>query len=199
MIKPLVRLRWNILLGITTFVQLVFLARLGYNGIGALKVNNDFPRRFFEHQVSNTPVSFRLLFFSEGLKRCLGVGPTRSSTTSDTLTDSRSKLFHRVSYRSRRFTSYLLHLRHIRLVFSPSSIPPSTPPPRLLAAEANSVVQMLHDRFGQLVANKLLPYGLAEMNEPRLEHLKVWAGYRSESLSQVRSGEKSILIGYVLS
>lgn len=33
-------------------------------------------------------------------------------------------------------------------------------------------------------------YGLLEMGEKRLEGVKVWAGYRAESLSQVRFGEE---------
>ena len=52
--------------------------------------------------------------------------------------------------------------------------------------EATQVVQLLNDRFGSTLGGKLTPYGLAEMHDDRLEHVKVWAGYRSESLSKVR-------------
>ncbi|KAM0751235.1 nucleotide-diphospho-sugar transferase [Meredithblackwellia eburnea MCA 4105] len=52
-------------------------------------------------------------------------------------------------------------------------------------AEARHVVRMMSDLFVKEVNEKrFVPYGLKEMRDGRLDHLKVWAGYRSESLSK---------------
>lgn len=53
--------------------------------------------------------------------------------------------------------------------------------------EADQVVATLTERFASAVEGRISSYGLAEMADERLEHVKVWAGYRSESLSKVRS------------
>ncbi|KAL8281042.1 hypothetical protein RQP46_006721 [Phenoliferia psychrophenolica] len=52
------------------------------------------------------------------------------------------------------------------------------------SAEAGQVIELLDERFGEQLEGRLTPYGLAETADERLEHVKVWAGYRSESLSK---------------
>lgn len=54
-------------------------------------------------------------------------------------------------------------------------------------AEAATILELLNDRFGDRVKDKLHPYGLAEFKDDRLEGVVVWAGYRAASLSQVSS------------
>ncbi|KAM0755306.1 nucleotide-diphospho-sugar transferase [Meredithblackwellia eburnea MCA 4105] len=51
-------------------------------------------------------------------------------------------------------------------------------------AEARKVLRLLAGRFGEKVEGRLLGYGLKELGDHRLENVKVWAGYRSESLSK---------------
>lgn len=51
--------------------------------------------------------------------------------------------------------------------------------------EAAEVVSNLKIQLGPIVANKFSLYGLDEASDPRLENVKVWAGYRAAALSQV--------------
>ncbi|KAM0754820.1 nucleotide-diphospho-sugar transferase [Meredithblackwellia eburnea MCA 4105] len=51
-------------------------------------------------------------------------------------------------------------------------------------AEARHVVRMMTDMFKDVNERRFIPYGLKESRDGRLDHVKVWAGYRSESLSK---------------
>ena len=59
-------------------------------------------------------------------------------------------------------------------------------------AEADEVVGLLRDRFGERVHGKLTAYGLHEVGDERLEGVKVWGGYRSEQLSKVSKSEATV-------
>lgn len=52
-------------------------------------------------------------------------------------------------------------------------------------AEAKTISILLKKRFGKRVEGKIRTYGLNEIGDQRLEGVKVWAGYRASSLSQV--------------
>lgn len=51
--------------------------------------------------------------------------------------------------------------------------------------EAEKITRSVEERFGARVEGRMSAYGLLEAREERLEVLKVWAGYRAKSLSQV--------------
>lgn len=53
--------------------------------------------------------------------------------------------------------------------------------------EAKTISTMLKRRFGKRVEGKIRTYGLNEVGDERLEGVKVWAGYRASSLSQVNN------------
>lgn len=50
--------------------------------------------------------------------------------------------------------------------------------------EAATVVQAIHERFGNL-EGRVSGYGLDSLADQRLDGIKVWAGYREDTLSKV--------------